>query len=47
MCGEKADLKDKKGVGETYGEVLAVAEEEVMVPRIRMLVVGMGRAQSI
>lgn len=35
MCGEKADLKDKKGVGVTYEKVLTVAEEEVMIPRIR------------
>lgn len=41
------DLKDKKATREICKEVLAVTLGEVIVSRIRMLVVGMGQFQVV
>lgn len=40
-------MEDKKGIMETHEEILAVAEREVIISRIRTLVMEMGRTQSI
>lgn len=42
----KGRFEGKERDGENYQEVLAVAEEGVMVSRIRMFLVGMRRTQS-
>lgn len=36
------DWKNKKGTGETCEEVLKIVKGEIIVSRIRVLIVGMG-----
>lgn len=39
-------MEDKKGTGEAHEEVLTVAKGEMIVSRIRALIVGMGTTLS-